>query len=32
MAQANGLIVLEHHQGNVAVGETVRVMMFEGYL
>jgi molybdopterin molybdotransferase len=30
MAQANGLIVLGHHQGNVAAGETVEVMMFEG--
>ena len=32
MSQANGLIVLGHHQGNVAVGETVRVMVFEGYI
>ena len=32
MSQANGLIVLEHHQGNVGAGETVRVMVFEGYL
>jgi len=32
MAQANGLIVLHHEQGNVAAGETVDVMMFEGCL
>jgi molybdopterin molybdotransferase len=30
MAQANGLIVLHHHQGNVAPGEEVDVMMFGG--
>jgi len=30
MAQANGLIVLHHGQGNVAVGEQVDVMMFDG--
>lgn len=30
MVQANGLIVLHHHQGNVAVGDEVDVMMFEG--
>ncbi len=30
MAQANGLIVLHHHQGNVAVGDVVDVMMFDG--
>ena len=30
MAQANGLIVLHHSQGNVAVGEDVDVMMFDG--
>jgi molybdopterin molybdotransferase len=30
MVQANGLIVLHHHQGNVAVGDPVDVMMFEG--
>jgi molybdopterin molybdotransferase len=30
MVQANGLIVLHHDQGNVAVGEKVDVMMFEG--
>ena len=30
MARANGLIVLHHHQGNVAVGEPVDVLMFDG--
>jgi molybdopterin molybdotransferase len=30
MAQANGLIVLHHGQGNVAAGEDVDVMMFDG--
>ena len=30
MAQANGLIVLHHAQGNVAVGETLDVLMFDG--
>ena len=30
MAQANGLIVLGHAQGDVAVGDQVSVMMFEG--
>jgi molybdopterin molybdotransferase len=30
MVQANGLLVLHHGQGNVAVGEPVDVMMFEG--
>ncbi len=30
MVQANGLIVLSHEQGNVAVGDTVDVMMFDG--
>ncbi|GAC1600894.1 MAG: molybdopterin molybdotransferase MoeA [Ramlibacter sp.] len=30
MVQANGLIVLHHTQGNVATGEAVDVMMFEG--
>lgn len=30
MVQANGLIVLHHTQGNVAVGDEVDVMMFEG--
>ncbi len=30
MVQANGLIVLHHGQGNVAVGDEVDVLMFEG--
>jgi molybdopterin molybdotransferase len=30
MVQANGLIVLHHGQGNVAAGDEVDVMMFEG--
>ena len=30
MVQANGLIVLHHAQGNVAVGDPVDVMMFDG--
>jgi molybdopterin molybdotransferase len=30
MVQANGLIVLGHAQGNVAAGDVVDVMMFEG--
>ena len=30
MAQANGLIVLHHDQGNVAIGDVVDVMMFDG--
>jgi len=30
MVQANGLIVLHHGQGNVAVGDAVDVMMFDG--
>ncbi len=32
MVQANGLIVLHHDQGNVASGEKVDVMMFEGVM
>jgi molybdopterin molybdotransferase len=32
MVQANGLIVLGHTQGNVAVGDEVEVMMFDGQL
>jgi len=32
MVQANGLIVLGHSQGDVAVGNEVQVMMFEGHL
>jgi molybdopterin molybdotransferase len=30
MAEANGLIVLHHKQGNVAVGELLDVLMFDG--
>jgi molybdopterin molybdotransferase len=32
MVQANGLMVLAHHQGPVAVGDEVDVMMFEGVM
>jgi molybdopterin molybdotransferase len=32
MVQANGLIVLSHTQGHVAVGDEVDVMMFDGHL
>ncbi len=32
MAQANGLIVLHHDQGDVAVGDLVDVMMFDGVI
>jgi molybdopterin molybdotransferase len=32
MVQANGLIVLGHSQGNVAVGDEVDVMVFDGHL
>ena len=32
MVQANGLIVLSHEQGNVAAGDEVDVMMFDGHL
>ena len=32
MVQANGLIVLHHDQGNVAVGRQVDVMMFDGVI
>jgi molybdopterin molybdotransferase len=32
MVQANGLIVLHHEQGNVAVGDEVDVMMFDGVI
>ncbi len=32
MVQANGLIVLGHAQGHVAVGDEVEVMMFDGHL
>jgi molybdopterin molybdotransferase len=30
MAEANGLIMLHHGQGNVAVGDLLDVMMFDG--
>ncbi len=30
MVQANGLVVLHHDQGNVAAGDEVDVMMFDG--
>lgn len=32
MVEANGLIVLHHDQGNVAVGDAVDVMVFEGVI
>jgi molybdopterin molybdotransferase len=32
MVQANGLIVLHHAQGSVAVGDAVDVMMFDGVI
>lgn len=32
MVKANGLIVLHHHQGHVAVGDVVDVMMFDGVI
>ena len=32
MVQANGLIVLDHDQGNVATGDAVSVMMFDGVM
>ncbi|MDO5087183.1 MAG: molybdopterin molybdenumtransferase MoeA, partial [Comamonadaceae bacterium] len=32
MVQANGLIVLPHEQGNVAAGDAVSVMMFDGVM
>jgi molybdopterin molybdotransferase len=32
VVQANGLIVLSHDQGNVAVGDEVDVMMFDGVM
>ncbi|MBT3068312.1 gephyrin-like molybdotransferase Glp [Rhodoferax sp. U11-2br] len=32
MARANGLIVLDHDQGTVQVGELVKVMMFDGVM
>jgi molybdopterin molybdotransferase len=32
MVRANGLIVLHHAQGNVAIGDAVNVMMFDGVI
>jgi molybdopterin molybdotransferase len=32
MAAANGLLVLHHAQGNVAIGEEVDVLMFDGVI
>jgi molybdopterin molybdotransferase len=32
MVHANGLIVLHHSQSNVAVGDEVDVMMFDGVI
>ena len=32
MVQANGLIVLHHEQGNVAIGDLVDVMLFDGVI
>ena len=32
MVQANGLIVLHHHQGHVAKGDVVEVLMFDGVI
>ena len=32
MVQANGLVVLHHEQGNVAAGDEVDVMVFEGVI
>ena len=32
MVEANGLILLHHQQGNVAVGDDVDVMMFDGMI
>ena len=32
MAEANGLIVLHHVQGNVAVGDVIDVLMFDGVI
>ena len=32
MAQANGLMLLHHAQGNIAVGEEVDVLMFDGVI
>ena len=32
MASANGLLLLHHDQGNVAIGEEVDVLMFDGVI
>ncbi len=32
MVEANGLLVLAHDQGNVEIGDTVSVMLFEGVM
>ena len=32
MAQANGLIVLHHAQGNISVGDAIDVLMFDGII
>jgi molybdopterin molybdotransferase len=32
MVQANGLLVLAHEQGDIAVGDLVSVMLFDGVL
>jgi molybdopterin molybdotransferase len=32
MSQANGLVVLGHQQGNVAVGELIDVLPFDGLI
>ena len=32
MAQANGLIVLHHAQGNVAINDNIDVLMFDGII
>jgi molybdopterin molybdotransferase len=32
MVQANGLMVLPHAQGNVALGDPVSVLMFDGVI
>jgi molybdopterin molybdotransferase len=32
MVQANGLLVLPHARGNIAIGDVVEVMMFAGVL
>jgi len=32
MAQANGLIVLHHAQGNVAAGDAIDILMFDGVI